>query len=67
MSGYTDNAIVHQGVLNEDANFIQKPFSPDALARNLAALQGRCEAAARGDETLSVRSSSLAAFVSCTL
>ena len=32
MSGYADNAIVHQGVLEEGTNFIQKPFSPDALA-----------------------------------
>jgi PAS domain S-box-containing protein len=32
MSGYTDDAIVHQGVLDESANFIQKPFSPDQLA-----------------------------------
>lgn len=32
MSGYTDNAIVHKGVLDEGANFIQKPFSTDVLA-----------------------------------
>jgi hypothetical protein len=32
MSGYTDDTIVHHGVLEEDAEFIQKPFSPDQLA-----------------------------------
>jgi two-component system, cell cycle sensor histidine kinase and response regulator CckA len=32
MSGYTDDAIVHQGVLDESANFIQKPFAPESLA-----------------------------------
>jgi PAS domain S-box-containing protein len=35
MSGYTDNAIVHQGVLDEWADFIQKPFPTDALARKV--------------------------------
>jgi signal transduction histidine kinase len=32
MSGYTSNIIAHQGVLDEDANFIEKPFSLKGLA-----------------------------------
>jgi two-component system, cell cycle sensor histidine kinase and response regulator CckA len=35
MSGYTDDAIVHHGVLDADIPFIQKPFSPDELARKV--------------------------------
>jgi PAS domain S-box-containing protein len=33
MSGYTDDAIVRHGILDEQMAFIQKPFLPDALAR----------------------------------
>ncbi|MGQ0760776.1 MAG: PAS domain S-box protein [Acidobacteriota bacterium] len=32
MSGFTDDAVVRHGVLAEDMCFIQKPFSPAALA-----------------------------------
>jgi FixJ family two-component response regulator len=33
MSGYTDKAIVNHGELDPDTAFLQKPFTPDALAR----------------------------------
>ncbi len=35
MSGYTDDAMVHHGLLEEDLNYIQKPFTLDSLARKV--------------------------------
>ena len=34
-SGYTDEAIARHGVLEPGTDFIQKPFSPDDLARRV--------------------------------
>lgn len=35
MSGYTDTTIVQRGILNPGTSFLQKPFTPDALARKV--------------------------------
>jgi two-component system, cell cycle sensor histidine kinase and response regulator CckA len=33
MSGYTDEAIIQHGILDSGITFLQKPITPDALAR----------------------------------
>jgi CheY-like chemotaxis protein len=35
MSGYTDHAMLSNGVLTPNVNFVQKPFSPQALAKKV--------------------------------
>jgi CheY-like chemotaxis protein len=35
MSGYTDFAVVHQGVLNPGTHFLQKPFSLETLSQKV--------------------------------
>ena len=35
MSGYTDDAILHHGVLGQEIPFIQKPFSPISLRKKV--------------------------------
>lgn len=38
MSGYTDDAVVRHGVLDEEMPFLQKPFTPATLARKVTEL-----------------------------
>jgi PAS domain S-box-containing protein len=38
MSGYTEDAITRQGVMTPGTAFLEKPFTPDSLARKIRAL-----------------------------
>jgi NO-binding membrane sensor protein with MHYT domain/nitrogen-specific signal transduction histidine kinase/CheY-like chemotaxis protein len=50
MSGFTENAIVHHGVLRSDTEFIQKPFTPSGLALRVREVLSRRVATQPVDE-----------------
>ncbi|MDB5104832.1 MAG: chemotaxis protein CheY [Fibrobacteres bacterium] len=41
MSGYTEKDIVHQGVLDEDTEYLQKPFRPEQLGTKISEILKR--------------------------
>jgi len=43
ISGYADNAVQHVGALGRDAAFLQKPFTPQALATKVREVLDQCE------------------------
>ena len=48
LSGYTDDAVVQRGVLEEGASFLQKPFTPETLAARVRDILNRGAGGAGG-------------------
>ena len=40
VSGYTGGSVVHNGILEKDAHFLQKPFSPESLSVKVRSILG---------------------------
>ena len=40
VSGYTENASIHNGLLEADVSYLAKPFTTDALRRAVRAVVG---------------------------
>jgi hypothetical protein len=43
MSGYTSDAVLHNGIVAEGTPFLQKPFTPDGLARKIRSVLDNLE------------------------